>query len=38
MGHRGLGPGRQISMCSILKKKEIEIWYAEKKDVHEREI
>jgi hypothetical protein len=31
MDHRGLGPGRQISRGGILKKIEIEVWYAGEK-------
>jgi hypothetical protein len=34
----GPGPGQQISRGGILKKIEIEVWYAGKKAVHEREI
>jgi hypothetical protein len=38
-GQRGPDPGRQISRGGILKKMEIEVWYAgKKKAVHEREI
>jgi hypothetical protein len=36
-GHRGPGPGQQISGGSILKKIEIEVWYAEKKGLSPRE-
>jgi hypothetical protein len=39
MGHRGPGPGRQISRGGILKKIEIEVWYAKKKKaVHKRDL
>jgi hypothetical protein len=31
------GPGQQISRGSILKKIEIEVWYAEKKRLSTRE-
>jgi hypothetical protein len=37
MGQRGPGPGRQISRGSILKKIEIELWYAGKKRLSTRE-
>jgi hypothetical protein len=36
-GQRGLGPGRQISRGGILKKIEIEAWYAGKKRLSKRE-
>jgi hypothetical protein len=37
MGHRCPGPGRQISRGGILKKMEIEVWYAGKKRLSTRE-
>jgi hypothetical protein len=36
-GQRGPGPGRQISRGGILKKIEIEVWYAGKKWLSTRE-
>ena len=37
-GPRGPGPGRQIFQGRHIKKIYIEVWYAEKKAFHEREI